>query len=267
MIHMVTSENRHFYEAELKEMHELRRVHFVEERGWSKMTVRDGGEYDNSDDDKSIYFLALDNDGHVAVSMRARPTDDHCILADVFPQLVEPESGDVRGSDIWEISRIFATKGNRLRAGIRRRNEVFLASMEAAVAAGATRLVGMIDTYLLPQAQRFPWDLQPLGLPCAYPEGEVIGVGIPTNRGELAKTRRALGVNGPIIVPTPANDAGISPQEMELLLTAGRLAANDVALVKNVIAMAARGEHTNEEQMTAIAERSKAQREGALALH
>jgi len=267
MIHMVTSENRHFYEDELKEMHELRRVHFVEERGWSKMTVRDGGEYDNSDDERSIYFLALDKDGHVAVSMRARPTDDHCILADVFPQLVEPESGDVSGSDIWEISRIFATKSNRLRTGIRRRNEVFLASMEAAVAAGVTRLVGMIDTFLLPQAQRFPWDLRPLGLPCAYPEGEVIGVGIPTNRGELANTRRELGVGGPIIVPTPAQNTGISPQEMELLLTAGRLAPSDIAFVKNVIAMAARGGENSEEQNSALIERAQAQRQNALALH
>ncbi len=266
MIHMVTSENRHLYEAEMKEMHELRRVHFVEERGWSKMTVRDGGEYDDCDDGRSVYFLALDNDGRVAVSMRARPTDDRCILADVFPQLVEPDTGDVRGSDIWEISRIFATKSNRLRMGIRRRNEVFLASMEAAVAAGVTRLVGMIDTYLLPQAQRFPWDLQPVGLPCAYPEGEVIGVGIPTNRGELARVRQELGVRGAVIVPEPMGT--ITPQEMELLLSADRLSADDMAMVKDIIAMAARTEQSvGNDQIAAVIERAQARRSGAGNLH
>lgn len=267
MIHMITAENRHLYRAELREMHELRRVHFVEERGWSQMTIRNGGEYDNSDDSRAVYFLALDNEGRVAVSMRARPTDDQCILADVFPQLVEPESGDVRGSDIWEISRIFATKGNRLRAGIKRRNEVFLATMEAAVAAGVTRLVGMIDTYLLAQAQRFPWDLRPLGLPSSYPEGEVIGVGIPTNMGELARARLGLGVAGPIIVPAPINEGTLTPQEMEQLLTAGRLAPDDLAMVKSVIAWAGKTSHVADDQLAAFIERKQAQRIGAGTLH
>ncbi|HEY1707776.1 MAG TPA: acyl-homoserine-lactone synthase [Rhizomicrobium sp.] len=267
MIHMVTVENRHFYRAELAEMHQLRRVHFVEERGWSQMTVRDGGEYDESDDDRTIYFLALDQEGRVAVSMRARPTDDKCILADVFPQLVEPESGDVCGSDIWEISRIFATKSNRLRQGIRRRNEVFLASMEAAVAAGVSRLVGMIDTYLLSQAQRFPWALVPLGLPSSYPEGEVIGVGIPTNMAHLAKARRGLGIAGPIIVPSPLSQATLSPQEMEQLLTAGRLAPGDLALVKQVIALAGKPVQASEELLAAFIERKQAQRAGTGTVH
>jgi len=266
MIHVVTVENRHFYESELKEMHELRRVHFVEERGWSKMTVREGGEFDECDDERTIYFLALDGDGHVAVSMRARPTDDRCILADIFPQLVEPEAGDVRGSDIWEISRIFATRSNRLRMGIKRRNEVFLASMEAAVEAGVTRLVGMIDTFLLPQAQRFPWDLRPVGLPSAYPEGEVIGVGIPTNRGELARVRRELGLKGAVIVPQP--HGGITPQELELLMSADRLTMGDLAMVKDVIAIVARtAQDASGEQIAAVIERARAQRTGLVALH
>ena len=46
MIHIITANNRHIYRAQLAEMHELRRVHFVEERGWSDLTVIGGGEYD-----------------------------------------------------------------------------------------------------------------------------------------------------------------------------------------------------------------------------
>jgi acyl-homoserine lactone synthase len=264
---MITAENRKLYRAELKEMHMLRRVHFVEERGWSNLFVRDGGEYDASDDDRAIYFLALDDDGRVAVSMRARPTDDRCIVADTFPQLIEPESGDVRGSDIWEISRIFATKSNRLRMGIRRRNEVFLASLEAAVAAGVTRLVGMIDTYLLPQALRFPWDLRPLGLPSSYPEGEAIGVGISVNMGELARARRALGVCDSIIAPSWVKETTLVTHEVEQLLIAGRLTPEDLALVKQVIAWVSQSPHTVSEQLSAIIERKQAQRDGAGKLH
>jgi acyl-homoserine lactone synthase len=262
---MITHENRHLYATELKEMHELRRIHFVEERGWAAMQVRDGGEYDDSDDERAIYFLALDGDGHVAVSMRARPTDDRCIVADVFPQLIEPESGDVRGSDIWEISRIFATKNNRLRQGIRRRNEVLLASIEAAAQAGITRLVAMVDTFLWPQVLRYPWNIAPLGLPGRYPEGEAIGFGVTVNKGELARVRTELGVRGSVIVPAMSAST-LSPQEMELLLTAGRLAPKDLALVKEMIAWARKTGGT-EEQFSAIVERKQAQRNGAGLLH
>ncbi|HEX2591917.1 MAG TPA: acyl-homoserine-lactone synthase [Rhizomicrobium sp.] len=266
MIHMITQENRHLYRAELKEMHELRRIHFIEERGWAAMQVRDGGEFDGSDDDRAIYFIALDEDGHVAVSMRARPTDDKCIVADVFPHLIEPESGDVRGSDIWEISRIFATKSNRLRQGIKRRNEVLLACIEAATLAGVSRLVAMVDTFLWSQVLRYPWNISPLGLPSAYDEGEVIGFGVTVNRHELSRVRRELRVAGSVLMPTPSA-ATLTPQEMELLLTAGRLAPNDLALVKQVIAFARQTPQATGEQLSAVIERKQAQRAGAGSLH
>jgi len=54
MIHIVTSANRALYAAALAEMHRLRKVHFVDERGWTAMTVRDGGEYDAYDDDQAV---------------------------------------------------------------------------------------------------------------------------------------------------------------------------------------------------------------------
>jgi acyl-homoserine lactone synthase len=203
MIHMVTNENRGLFAAEIDEMHRLRKVHFVDERSWSGMTVIADGEYDECDDDRTIYFLALDDDGHIGVSMRARPTADRCIVADVFPQLIHPQTAPVKNDRTWEISRIFATRAFRSRAGLRRRDHVFLASMEAAQANGITRLVGIIDTFLLPQAMRFPWALTPLGLPSAYPEGEMIGVQIPVSHDELARVREAMAQEGSIIETRP----------------------------------------------------------------
>jgi acyl-homoserine lactone synthase len=223
MIYMVTKSNRRLFRAELEEMHQLRRVHFVEERGWSNMKVVDGGEYDDYDDDRMIYFLALDEDGHVGVSMRARPTDDKCIVADVFPQLIHPDSGPTKTAKTWEISRIFATRKFRGRTGLRRRDEVFLASMEAAVTQGVTRLVGIIDTYLLPQAMRFPWRLTPLGLPSAYPEGEMIGVQIPVSMPDLNAAREAMAQEGPIISPIPPVRSmlnALTPAQTRLLIQA-----------------------------------------------
>ena len=211
MIHVVTQQNRMRYLRQLDEMFQLRRVHFVEERGWSGLNVRNGAEIDDWDDARTIYFMALDEEGHIGVCMRARPTDDKCIVADLFPGLVHPKSGPVSGPDIWEISRIFATPRFRRRVGLRRRDEVFLASMEAAAAAGATRLVGIIDTFHLPQAMRFPWALKALGLPLPYPEGEMIGVGIVVSNDEVHRVREAMSQDGPIIAPahTPVPGPGM----------------------------------------------------------
>lgn len=265
MIHMISQENRHLYASQLREMHELRRVHFIEERGWAALSTRDGGEFDGSDDSRAIYFLALDNEGHVAVGMRARPTDDKCIIADVFPHLIEPEAGDVRGSDIWEISRIFATKTNRMKLGIKRRNEVLLASIEAAAHCGINRLVAMVDTYLWAQVLRYPWDARPLGLPSAYPEGEVIGFGVPVSMRELSRVRKELRVSGSIIVPTIVGENALTPMEVEHFLAASRLAPSDLTLVKDVIGMAS--QLPTEDQLSAMIERKQAQRAGAGALH
>jgi hypothetical protein len=105
-----------------------------------------------------------------------------------------------------------------------------------------------------------------VGLPSAYPEGEVIGVGIPTNRGELARVRRELGCKGGIIVPEARG--GISPHELELLMSAGRLTPGDLAMVKDIIALAARTDLApSGEQIAAVIERAQSQRAGAAALH
>jgi N-acyl-L-homoserine lactone synthetase len=151
MIHVVTYENRELYRRQLQEMHALRKTHFIQERGWTGLTERDGGEYDAYDDEKTIYFFALDQEGRIGVSMRARPTQDKSMLGDIFPHLIGPGAAPVEAPGVWEISRIFATRRFRTRSGVRRRSELFLATVEAAAIKGIDRLVGMTDVFLLPQ--------------------------------------------------------------------------------------------------------------------
>ena len=259
MIHLIDQSNRHLYRPEVEEMHRLRKVHFVDERGWSQMSVRDGAEYDDCDDDRTLYFVALDDEGHVGVSMRARPTDDKCIVADVFPQLIHPGAAPVKNPQCWEISRIFSTRRFRTRSGLRRRDEVFLASMEAAAEHGVTRLVGIIDTYLLPQAMRFPWKLKPLGLPAAYPEGEMIGVDIPVSRDLLEEARESLAIEGSIIV---RRDPGpeIHAAEIAELLAARRLPSDGLAAFTDLVRdTAALQDQVSEPQLMAMIDRLAAQ--------
>lgn len=264
MIHVVTAENRIRYLRQLDEMFRLRRVHFVEERGWSGLRVRNGAEIDDWDDERTIYFMALDDLGQIGVCMRARPTDDKCILANLFPELVHPESGPVAGPDIWEISRIFATPRYRRRAGLRRRDEVFLASMEAGAAQGITRLVGIIDTFHLPQAMRFPWALKPLGLPRPYPEGEMIGVGVVVSNDEVHRVREAMAQDGPIIAPADAAVPGLplderTVQEACALLLSEQLKDDQIAsLTEMVRAIVREQDNATPEQLLDLVEREQA---------
>jgi acyl-homoserine lactone synthase len=268
MIHLVGKDNRHLFKAQLEEMHQLRRVHFVDERGWSQMNVRDGGEYDDSDDDRTLYFLALDEDGQVGVSMRARPTDDKCIVADVFPQLIHGDVASCKSPQVWEISRIFSTRRFRTRSGLRRRDEVFLASMEAAVDHGVTRLVGIIDTYLLPQAMRFPWNLKPLGLPAAYPEGEMIGVDIPVSRDLLQDARESLAIEGSIIADAAPRSTGVTEAEIYELLKAQRLPPEALTAFADLVRdAAALQDKVSEDQLLAMIDRLAAQWRGKQIAH
>jgi len=219
MIHMVGGGNRALYASQLAEMYRLRKVHFVDERGWRALQVQDDEERDAYDDARALYFLALDRFGRIEVSMRARPTDDRSMLADIFPHLVAPGGEPVNAPGVWEISRIFATRTARGRRGLLRRAELFLATVEAACAAGVRRLVGMTDTYLLPQTLSAGWRVRILGLPAAYPEGEAIAVEVDSSPEGLLAMQERLAIRRPTVMRLePVHPlAGLGPAEAEAL--------------------------------------------------
>jgi acyl-homoserine lactone synthase len=199
MIHIVTANNRHFYRTQLAEMHQLRRVHFVEERGWTDLTVVDGGEYDQFDDDRTVYLLALGPEAQVLASMRARPTDDKCMLADVFPDLIGPDQIPVKGPGVWEISRIFTTRAARAirkATGAGLTLDILLAAMEWTQAAGVERLVGIIDLPFYAPSRAAGWNIRMTGLPLDVGEGPIIGIEIANTAADIDAFRTMNGRSG-----------------------------------------------------------------------
>lgn len=268
MIHLVNNANRSLYGPQIAAMHALRKAHFVDERGWAGMTVRAGGEYDAFDDDRAIYFLALDDEGQVAASMRARPTDDRCIVTEVFPKVIHPHTPSCNVAACWEISRICSSRPFRHGAGLRRRDEVFLAGMEAAADAGVTRLVGVVEIDLLPGVLRFPWSLKLLGLAAAYPQGEMVGIDIPVSCALLENARESLAVVGSIIMGGEARRAPMSEVEIHELLKAQHLppkALKDFAEL--VSSTAAVQDKLSEPQLLALIDRLAAQWSGGSMTH
>jgi acyl-homoserine lactone synthase len=243
MIHVVTAANRILYGSALREMHRLRRVHFVEERGWNAMTVRDGGEYDQYDDDKMIYLLSLDEQGDVACSMRMRPAETGSVLCDIFPHLVAADEPPLARPDVWEISRYFAARSARGRGGAKARAEVRLASLEVAHARQVKHLIGMIDLEMLPpMLSASGWRVRPLGLPAPYAEGIAQAIEVQVSRGAIIDMAETMGLSETASLELdPQRAPQLPPHEIEALIrfaqAGGEPARVLVALVRRLVAL------------------------------
>jgi len=196
MIHVVTDAQRAVYAGQLSAMHRMRREVFIGTRGWKLDIREDGGEYDRGDDEKAVYFLMLDRDGDLQVSVRVRPVMDWSILLDEMPGCVEGDVGRLRRPDVWEMARHLAGRqGRSVGEAKQRAGEFRVAMLEAALDHGVTRLVGSVDVGLLAHGIRAWLDLKPLGLPVVYPEGgAAVGYEIPVTEDLIERLRRAYGL-------------------------------------------------------------------------
>ena len=237
MIHVDTAQNRDRYAAAIADMHRLRRVHFVEERGWSAMTVRDGGEFDAYDDDDMVYLLSLDEAGSVACSMRMRPALTGSVLGDVFPHLVARDEAPLADRTVWEISRYFAATSARGRGGARRRAEIRLASLEVAQARGVRRQVGMIDLEMLaPMIEASGWRVRPLGLPAPYDEGIAQAIECEVSRGAIIHMAESQGLDHAVGLELDSDAApSLPPQEIEALVALSRVGGEPWRIVARVV--------------------------------
>jgi N-acyl-L-homoserine lactone synthetase len=222
MIHVVTAANRSLYEPQLLQMHRQRTKVFVERRGWKLNVAADRGEYDEGDDERAIYFLALTSQGEVERSMRLRPTDDWCMLADVFPQFVGPDEPSVRNPDVWEMARYYAVGNSREEEGLGRRGEFGLASIEKAAQCGIRRILVLSDLALVGSVMRSGWKMRIIGLPGPYPEGECVAGEIDSSPEAVADLKERLNFRGTSILEMDSAHplAEIGPVDAEIFLQA-----------------------------------------------
>ena len=194
MIHVITHANRHLYEGVLADMHHARNEYFVKVRGWTNLTVENGGEFDAYDDKRAIYLVGLETDGSVAVSVRLVPAVGGCILADAFPPLVS--AGPVREEGVYEMSRYFASRARRGAAGFAMRSALHVAVLEAAVDRNVQRMIGFTDVHIMALFRYTGWRVRPIGLPQAYDEGTAGAFEIACQPEDLEHTRSVLRLPG-----------------------------------------------------------------------
>lgn len=237
MIHLVTTENRTLYGRQLARMHQLRRTYFVEERGWSDRDLRDGGEFDDLDDDQADYLFSLEPDGEIALSARIRPAQDRSMLADGFPELLSEPVETIKAPGVWELSRYFASARHRGPEGLIRNMELRAAVVAAALRRGAHRLVAVTDVYLMNTVIRTGWEHRFLGLPQAYAHGDAIAFEVTVSEAVVEAMVERHGLTQPLLMHAQPEQAGdAAPEELQVLTQAAAvLSPRDIRLLSRII--------------------------------
>lgn len=196
MLHVCNRENRHLYSRQLMEMHRQRYELFVKVKGW-RLPVLDGGEYDEGDDGRAVYLLALDHEGRCFGSIRVRPADDFSMVIDRMPHHVAGSAQALRDDPgLWEMAR-WINVGGEPNAG----QEMRIGLVEYLLRRGATQCLALPDVEMMAYAIRTGWRLRALGAPKPYPEGGVaVAVSLPISAEEEVYLRTLTGRRDPFLL-------------------------------------------------------------------
>ncbi|MCE7797101.1 autoinducer synthase [Sphingobium sufflavum] len=196
MLHLITGRNRHLYEPELDALHRARKAVFVDELGW-QLTVRDGMERDEYDDERAMHLVGFDAAQDVAMSIRVRPADDRSMLVDHFSHHLPCGMRAVDDGRTWEVSRGFSRERGLKRAVLRRKAACMIAPLEMALEAGIDRYVGFTDVRLLGIYYHIGWKLDLLGDPQPYGEGDGVAYEAQVSSAIVRDIRQTWGLPAP----------------------------------------------------------------------
>ncbi len=205
MIDMIYPEDRHAFATPLIGMYHDRKRVFVDHLGWRLKSPGSWLELDDYDNDVAVYLMARDaGDGSHIGSVRLLPTTGPHMMDGVFPDLCA--DGALRGETVWEISRLVATTNGRAGTRLLRVHRMLaLAIVEFAILNGIDSYVLVAESQRVPALLSVGWQVTPLSLPTEH-EGEMIeALRIHIGTDSLARMRRRLGVETPMLLAaTPA---------------------------------------------------------------
>ena len=196
MIHVVSAGNRRLYTRQLWEMFQVRKRHYIDERGWTELWSFGGVELDDSDDERAVYLMTLGPAEELQGFVRIRPTDDHSILVDKFPYLVDPGLSPLKGPETWEGARIWvdATAGDP-HVGMHR---LLAGAAEHILRVGGSRLLAFLDVHNFPHLSDGALDFRMTGPPAPYRYGVIVGVQHEVSEEAVGRMRDSLGEATPL---------------------------------------------------------------------
>lgn len=193
-VHVITCANRHLYERELDEHHQIRHRIYIEELRWRGLTPRaDNREIDQFDIEDTVYLLGIE-EGRVVGGLRLLPTTGPHLIADVFSRFAS-ERGVQRRPDIAEWTRIFVVPERREEHARSKIGSTVIASMiDYGLQEGLSGISVVMNTFWLPKFLKYGWRVRPLGLPDVHDGEWLIAVLIDVTPEALAGIRIACDV-------------------------------------------------------------------------
>jgi len=199
LVHVVTAENRHFYERELEESFRLRHRVYAMEYGWGAFRRPDGRETDRYDCSEAIYLLALEEGtGRLIGGARLVPTIEGPTLSGLrgLTTFSVP-----RSPFIYHLSRIVVVPERREYPGLNLVASALLcAAQEYCLAEDIEQLTLLIRTSQLPQYLALGWNPQPLGLPVSLWGASLIPIIVDVSEAALNTTRTKRSIRGSVLV-------------------------------------------------------------------
>lgn len=224
MIHLIHAGNRELYVAQMAAMHAVRKAVFVDALGW-KLQVRDGGEYDQFDDEHSLYLLAFDeNDDSPTIGARMRPTEHGSLFSAAFESALFAHERNIVDGRTWEFSRGFAVGASRGNRNMPAKGDFRLAMLHAAMARGIERIIGFTDVATLPHFLESGWIVRLIGDAMPYEEGEGIAFEVEVSQRGCKRLREMFQIGiDPLLDLRPDEVGRLSVHAVERLSRAAQL--------------------------------------------
>lgn len=214
MVEIVTHQNKSLYEAELRDMFEMR-YRVAKELGWELPAAKDGLDIDQFDREDTIHFLEFNDQRQVKACARLNPTTKPNLLSDIFPEFCEL-GGIPDDPKVYEYSRYMVEKAGQSKL------DFLMARARITLAINEYCLENAIDRVtVLTYMKNYPiacaiWKTRPLGVPRVYAPDDakyIAAISDMTDEG-LDKARAFARIKEPVasfIVPLPLKFAGRAP--------------------------------------------------------
>lgn len=194
MIRVIDQSNRDAFADTLEEQFRFRHAIFVKERGWTDFEQEGRYEVDQYDNEKTIYFVALDDDERVTGCFRLYPSTSPYMLSEHFAHLID---GDPPSQpDIFEMTRISVARDRR---GSGTYQRLLAGLQEYCLEEGIIGAAALIRLHRLPAVQMTGFDVKPLGLPHMVDGEQLIAVMFEINQKSLERARAAGNLTGAVL--------------------------------------------------------------------
>jgi len=193
MISCISCENIHEFGLAFHSQFRLRYDAFVERQQYD-VSVYDGMEFDRYDTPASRYLVYHTDEGRALGVSRLTPTTLSCMLADLWPHLVEDKTL-LQSDAVWEGTRYCVDRD--VNPGLRQRivHEMACAYLEFGLHLGLQKIIGLMPTYIYRSVFERPGiTMDYLGPVEAIGRHRCRAVAIPVTASQLGNVRRKTGI-------------------------------------------------------------------------